>query len=62
MPGYEAMRVQQEMFMKAMTGSIGGTWPTPEGEATDAKPVEELDEIKTQLADLQAKLSKISKK
>ncbi|RYH08906.1 polyhydroxyalkanoate synthesis repressor PhaR [Tropicimonas sp. IMCC6043] len=60
MPGYEAMKAQQEAFMKAMTGGIG-TWP-PRGDTTKAEATgEDLDEIKTQLADLQAKLARMNK-
>lgn len=65
MPGFEAMRAQQEAFMKAMTGGIGNQWSGPgdEGEITgedDSKSAnEELSEIKRQLADLQSKLSKM---
>ncbi|MFO7921725.1 polyhydroxyalkanoate synthesis repressor PhaR [Rhodobacteraceae bacterium W635] len=60
MPGFEAMRAQQEAFMKAMTGGIAGQWsgPAPEGEETQS-PEDELAEIKQQLAELQAKLSKM---
>mgnify|MGYP005992040419 CR=1 FL=1 len=65
-PGMEAFRSQQEAFFKAMTG---GTW-SPLGTSTEpketAKPEpaeskEDLDAIKTQLADLQEKLSKLGK-
>ncbi|MEM0935929.1 MAG: polyhydroxyalkanoate synthesis repressor PhaR [Pseudomonadota bacterium] len=60
MPGYDAMKAQQEAFMKAMTGGMGGlgAWkaPEPQGETAD-----ELDDIKTQLAALQAKFEKINK-
>ncbi len=60
MPGFEAMQAQQQAFLKAMTGGLAGNWgsssPTPEkGEE------EGLDDIKKQLAELQAKLSKMSK-
>jgi len=65
MPGFEAMRAQQEAFMKAMTGDmLSGA---EEQQAADdeagtvkAKPAAELDEIKKQLADLQEKLSKLN--
>ena len=55
MPGFEAMKAQQEAFMKAMTGGVSG-WsaPTPEKEEE-----EDLDEIKKQLAELQEKLAKL---
>ncbi|MEB8385841.1 polyhydroxyalkanoate synthesis repressor PhaR [Rhodobacteraceae bacterium KMM 6894] len=69
MPGMEAMRAQQEAFMKAMTGGIGGLGgTTPANEQSSAKPDatpnagdENLDEIKAQLADLQRKLSQLGK-
>ena len=68
MPGMEAMRAQQEAFMKAMTrgelpnlGSTvpGSTVPGSESESGDTE--EEIEDIKKQLADLQAKLSKMDK-
>jgi polyhydroxyalkanoate synthesis repressor PhaR len=60
MPGMEAMRAQQEAFMKAMTGSFGGlTGARPKNEPEEKG--EDLDEIRKQLAELQAKLSKLDK-
>jgi len=62
MPGFEAIKAQQEAFVKAMTGGYG-QWsgPSKEVEAPDSADAgEDLDEIKKQLADLQAKLSKLS--
>ncbi|MEX3016329.1 polyhydroxyalkanoate synthesis repressor PhaR [Gymnodinialimonas hymeniacidonis] len=60
MPGFEAMRAQQEAFFKAMTGGMAaGDAPEAEATADDTAPAEELDEIKRQLADLQSKLSKM---
>lgn len=61
MPGYDAMKAQQAAFLKAMTGGwVGADKMT--GEAPrDTSEAEDLDEIKAQLADLQAKLSKMSK-
>ncbi|MEM6588368.1 MAG: polyhydroxyalkanoate synthesis repressor PhaR [Pseudomonadota bacterium] len=65
MPGMEAMRAQQEAFLKAMTGAMPGMSTMPSSSAEDiAEPEEseeELDEIKKQLSDLQDKLSKMSK-
>jgi polyhydroxyalkanoate synthesis repressor PhaR len=60
MPGFEAMRKQQEAFMKTMMGAMPG-WPAqtdakPKGEAA---PGDELAEIKRQFAELQSKLSKL---
>jgi len=55
MPGFEAMKSQQEAFMKAMTGGMSG-WSAPDAAE---QPAEDLDDIKKQLADLQDKLSKM---
>ena len=58
MPGYEAMKAQQQAFLKAMTGGwTGGSTPEPEKE--DSGKTEDLDDIKKQLAELQEKLSKM---
>lgn len=60
MPGFEAMKAQQEAFMKAMTGGWGET--TKDGKPAEPAPKSEgLDEIKQQLADLQAKLSEMDR-
>jgi len=63
MPGVEAMRAQQEAFLKAMTGGLAGAWgssgPQRDTGGSDDK-AEDLDAIKRQLADLQDKLSKLS--
>lgn len=61
MPGFEALQAQQEAFMKAMTGGMpqfpnAGT----EGAAAEDEGSEDLADIKKQLAELQAKLSKLS--
>lgn len=54
-PGFEAMRKQQEAFLKSLMGGWGTTGPAP-----DAKPdADDLAAIKQQLADLQSKLSKL---
>ena len=64
MPGFEAMRKQQEAFMKTMIGGIPG-WTPPGAEATPARPAgeagpaDELAEIKRQFAELQKKLSQL---
>lgn len=57
MPGFEAMRAQQEAFMKAMTGGMMGAGGAPKSE----EPSEDLDDIKAELAALQDKLSKLGK-
>lgn len=55
-PGFEAMQAQQAAFMKAMTGGMMGTsGPRPDEDD------ENLDDIKAQLAELQQKLSRMSK-
>ncbi len=62
MPGMEAMRAQQEAFMKAMTGRLPGMAATPDqsGNKPDAQD-DNLGDIKKQLAELQEKLSKLGK-
>lgn len=60
MPGFEAMRKQQEAFMKSVMGGMPG-WASsgPEPEAAEVSSTEELAQIKKQLAELQKKLSKM---
>jgi polyhydroxyalkanoate synthesis repressor PhaR len=54
MPGFEAMQRQQRAFLKSLMGGWApGERPAP------APPNEELEEIKKQLAELQAKLGKL---
>jgi len=59
MPGFEAMQAQQEAFMKAMMGAWPGAAGGGQGTApsSEGEKAEDLDEIKKQLAELQAKLS-----
>ena len=64
MPGFDAMQRQQEAFVKAMTGGIGGSWPgtgpVPDSDQAPAsKGNGDLDDIKQQLAELQEKLSRL---
>ncbi|MCI5094743.1 MAG: polyhydroxyalkanoate synthesis repressor PhaR [Rhodobacteraceae bacterium] len=62
MPGFEAMKAQQEAFLKAMTGGLSGGWSggSAEAEASESSESgEDLDAIKKQLSDLQEKLSKL---
>ncbi|MFS4580213.1 polyhydroxyalkanoate synthesis repressor PhaR [Phaeobacter sp. C3_T13_0] len=62
MPGFEAIKAQQEAFLKAMTGGFSGSWPTggtAPSEADSDKGGDGLDDIKRQLAELQDKLSKL---
>lgn len=67
MPGMEALQAQQQAFLKAMTSGVAPKWgssgpahddPAPEPDASEG---EDLSEIKKQLAELQAKLSKMGK-
>jgi polyhydroxyalkanoate synthesis regulator protein len=58
MPGFEAMRSQQSAFFKAMTG---GLIPGVSREPEKAKPADDLETIKAQLAEMQDKLSKLGK-
>lgn len=61
-PGFEAMRAQQEAFMKAFMGGLPGwnaSGPAAETSAEPANKEDELAQIKRQLADLQKKLSKL---
>ncbi len=62
MPGFEAMKAQQEAFLKAMTGGFGNNWsgPSPDDGAPGGQAGDDLDAIKKQLAELQQKLSKLS--
>lgn len=66
MPGFEAMKAQQEAFVKAMTGGLSGGWSGPSKEADDDEDEEdakdELTEIRAQLAAMQAQLAKMGKK
>ena len=75
MPGMEAMRAQQEAFVKAMTGGLGGlrglgglggTGPGTGRDQEDdtdktGQAGDDLDTIRKQLAELQDKLSKFDK-
>lgn len=70
-PGFDALKMQQEAFLKAMTsglpgglaGGLAGGWGSPSAapEDTSAKAGsgEDLDAIKRQLSELQEKLSKL---
>ncbi|PRY78628.1 polyhydroxyalkanoate synthesis repressor PhaR [Marivita geojedonensis] len=65
-PGFEALQAQQEAFLKAMTGGMSGNWSGPasdeaSAEAETPSESDDLDAIKTQLAELQKKLSKLGK-
>lgn len=58
-PGFEAMRKQQEAFLKSMMGGVPGWGGTAPAKPEESAAPEELAEIKKQLAELQKKLSKL---
>ncbi|KIC12930.1 polyhydroxyalkanoate synthesis repressor PhaR [Leisingera sp. ANG-M1] len=59
-PGFEAMKAQQEAFLKAMTGGFGTAgWTGGAQPEEKSEGGEDLDDIKKQLAELQEKLSKM---
>ncbi len=61
MPGFDALQAQQEAFLKAMTGGMTPFSSSKEtSEASSEEGDEGLADIKKQLAELQAKLSKLS--
>ena len=60
-PGFDALRKQQEAFLKTLMGGMsgwGGSGPAHEG-APPAPASDDIAEIKQQLAELQKKLSKL---
>ncbi|WP_151717667.1 polyhydroxyalkanoate synthesis repressor PhaR [Gemmobacter serpentinus] len=62
MPGFDAMRKQQEAFMKTMMGGMpgwGSTGPAPDDAEKPSPDGDEIAAIRKQLAELQAKLSKL---
>lgn len=59
MPGFEAMRAQQEAFFKAMSGGLLGA--TKASAKEPQKDADDLDTIKQQLAAMQEKLSRMGK-
>jgi polyhydroxyalkanoate synthesis repressor PhaR len=65
MPGFEAMKAQQEAFLKAMTGGMTGWGGDDHDDASGGGGggggKDDLNAIKQQLADLQKQLSKLGK-
>ncbi|PZX18296.1 polyhydroxyalkanoate synthesis repressor PhaR [Palleronia aestuarii] len=63
-PGFEAMQAQQRAFLKAVTGGMSEQWsPSGKGNDDDAEPAlsrGEIEDIRKQLAELQAQLSKLN--
>lgn len=57
MPGFSAMQAQQQAFMKAMMGGWSGNAPEKPKESDNSDSSSDLDDIRAQLAELQAKLS-----
>ena len=60
LPGFDQIKSQQEAFMKAMMGGWSGT-TSPEPEEKEGEGSSELEQIKKQLAEMQAALSKMGK-
>lgn len=60
MPGFEAIKAQQEAFVKAMTGGLGSWSTSDDKKPENEEKSEDLEDIKKQLSDLQDKLSKLS--
>lgn len=58
-PGFEAMRKQQEAFLKSMMGGMPGWGGSAPAKPEETSAPEDLAEIKKQLAELQKKLSKL---
>ncbi|MFE3838745.1 polyhydroxyalkanoate synthesis repressor PhaR [Pseudogemmobacter sonorensis] len=62
MPGFDALRKQQEAFLKTLMGGVPG-WPgattTPAPPESEGEKSDDIADIKKQLAELQAKLSKL---
>jgi polyhydroxyalkanoate synthesis repressor PhaR len=67
-PGFEAMQAQQKAFLQAMTSGLSAGWPVPgstggtgstsgSDSSASSNKDSELDDIKSQLADLQSKLA-----
>lgn len=61
MPGFEAMRAQQEAFLSAMTGGFGAS-ASDDSDADSDAAKSELDAIRSQLAAMQEQLAKMDKK
>ena len=61
MPGFDAMRKQQEAFMKTMLGGVPGWASSGPAKEDDGAPTsgDEIAAIKKQLEELQKKLSKL---
>lgn len=62
MPGFEAMKVQQEAFLKAMTGGLSGGSEPPSSGENSPEDTGDLDAIRAQLAAMQEQLAKMGKK
>ncbi|NNE79567.1 MAG: polyhydroxyalkanoate synthesis repressor PhaR [Silicimonas sp.] len=62
MPGFEAMKAQQEAFMKAMTGGFADKGGSDDAEEKATGDGDDLDAIRAQLAAMQEQLAKMGKK
>ena len=61
MPGFDAMRAQQEAFLNAMMAGKSWSGPTSEEDDGDEKTGGDLDDIRKQLAAMQEQLTKMGK-
>ncbi len=61
MPGFDAMRAQQEAFFKVMTGKMGPLGSSGPARHDAGGTGDDLKDIKRQLADLQSKLDQMQK-
>jgi polyhydroxyalkanoate synthesis repressor PhaR len=59
MPGFEAMRKSQEAFMASVMGGLPGWGAKPAAKAEDGSDRDDIAQMKKQLAELQAKLSRL---
>lgn len=61
MPGFEALRRQQQLFLQAMSGnwSAATSAPVPEPEDQQTDDSAEMTEIRRQLAELQSRVAKL---
>jgi polyhydroxyalkanoate synthesis repressor PhaR len=58
-PGFDALRKQQEAFLKTLMGGMPAWGSGPAPEADEKPDADDLAAIKRQLAELQAKLNKL---
>ena len=59
MPGFDAMRRQQEAFLKGLMGGMPGRTGPPAGEDAAQDDATEIAKLRAQMAELQKKLSRL---